>query len=180
MVEAIATLVRRRNPVSDSAGTTTFLRQVRLLAELTPSELQALAVRLRELELRRGEILFREGEPGEEMFFVRRGTIIISKGVTTSLDEVLARLGPGEFFGEMSLFDGAPRSATARAETDTELLALDQRGFQDFVTASPRVTALFFHAYGQAVIERLRGTTNLVAEVTRWGLEATGLDLPAA
>ncbi len=186
MIQAIETVLRygpsgrhsspEADPVSAPAEAIAFLQGVRLFKEFTATDLADLAARLRERKLRRGEVLFHEGEAGEEMFFVRRGTVIISKAVTGRVEEVLARMGPGEFFGEMSLFDGAPRSATVRAESDVLLLALDRESFQRFVAASPRVAAVFFRAQGQAVVEHLRGANHLVAEVTRWGLEATGLD----
>jgi CRP-like cAMP-binding protein len=88
-------------------------------------------------------------------------------------------MGPGDFFGEMSLFDGAPRSATIQADPgiDVELLILDRASLESLIDASPRAAASFFHALVQVFIERLRNSTDLVAEVTRWGLEATGLDV---
>ena len=162
--------------VSRSSDVVAFLTQVSLFKEFNVTDLEDLAARLREQPLMRGQVLFREGEPGEEMFFVRHGSIIISKAVTERAEEVLMRMGPAQFFGEMSLFDQAPRSATVRAESDTLLLALHREDFRRFVAASPRIAAAFFRAYGEAVVERLRGTNNLVAEA-RWGLEATGLEM---
>ena len=170
--------VEEAHPVTSAADTAAFLRGVRLFREFPAGDLDELTACLREQELPSGQVLFREREPGDEMFFVRRGTVIISKAVTAQVEEVLTRMGPGEFFGEMSLLDGAPRSATARAVSDVLLLALDRGNFQRFVAASPRSAARFFRAYGEAVAERLRGTNDLVTEATRWGLEATGLDTP--
>ena len=62
------------------------------------------------------------------MFLVRRGSIVVSKAVTGPVEQVLARMGPGEFFGEMSLFARAPRSATIQADpgADVALLVLDR------------------------------------------------------
>ncbi len=80
-------------------------------------DLGVLTERLRERDLRRRQILFREGDRGDEMFIVRRGTMLISKAVTGKVEQVLVRVERLDFFGEMSLFDGSPRSATAQAET---------------------------------------------------------------
>jgi CRP/FNR family transcriptional regulator len=113
------------------------------------------------------------------MYFVADGILIISKAVTDDMDEVRARLGPGEVLGEMSLLDGAPRSATARAATRARLFALDRDNFNAFIGASPRLAAAFFRAHGAVAVSRLRASGNLVAEVTGWGLEATGLDVRA-
>jgi CRP-like cAMP-binding protein len=157
--------------------TAAFLRDVRLFKDIAEAELSALAGTLRERPLKRGQVLFREGEVGEEMFIILRGSFVISKPVTGRVEQVLARVGPGDFFGEMSLFDCSPRSATIQADSDATLLALDREAMRRLTELSPRAAAAFFHALVQVFIERLRASGDLVAEVTRWGLEATGLDL---
>lgn len=160
-----------------TAETAAFLKTVRLFREFADPELLAFASRLRERTLRKTHILFREGDPGNEMFVVRRGTAIISKAVTGRVEQVLGRAPAGDFFGEMSLFDRSPRSATVQAEGDVELLVLDRDNLNLLIEVNPRAAAAFFHALVQVFIERLRASGNLVAEVTRWGLEATGLDM---
>jgi CRP/FNR family transcriptional regulator, cyclic AMP receptor protein len=163
--------------VASPAETATFLKTVRLFREFAEPELMAFASRLRERSLRKGQILFREGETGEEMYVVRHGSVLISKAVTGRVDQVLARAPVGDFFGEMSLFDRSPRSATIQAETEATLLTLDRDTLNLLIEVNPRAAAAFFHSLVQVFIERLRASGNLVAEVTRWGLEATGLDV---
>jgi CRP-like cAMP-binding protein len=162
-----------------AAETLAFLREVRLFKDIAEPELVALGQSLRERPLRRGQVLCREGDPGDEMFVVRRGSMVISKLVTGRVEQVLARIGPGDFLGEMSLFDQAPRSATVQADSDATVLALDRETLRRMTEQSPRAAAAFFHALVQVFIERLRASGDLVAEVTRWGLEATGLDVDA-
>jgi len=142
-------------------------------------ELTVLASSLRERSLKKGQVLIREGDVGDEMFLLRRGSMVISKSVTGRVEQVLARIGPGDFFGEMALFDRSPRSATVQSDSDSSLLVLDREGLRQLTEESPRAAAAFFHALVQVFIERLRASGDLVAEVTRWGLEATGLDLDA-
>src|SRR5437660_11627222 len=101
-----------------------FLKSVKLFREFTDSELLAFAGRLEERNLKPRQVLFREGDPGEEMFVVRKGTSIISKVVSGRIEQVLARAEAGGFFGEMSLFDRSPRSATVESETDGALHVL--------------------------------------------------------
>jgi CRP-like cAMP-binding protein len=163
--------------VSSPVETAAFLREVPLFKGIAEPELDALAGTLRERPLKRGQVLFREGEVGEEMFIVLRGSIVISKPVTGRVEQVLDRVGPGDFFGEMSLFDRSPRSATIQADSDATLLVLDREAMRRLTELSPRAAAAFFHALVQVLVARLRASGDLIAEVTRWGLEATGLDL---
>jgi CRP/FNR family transcriptional regulator len=165
--------------LASASDTVAFLREVRLFRDIAVPELSVLAGSLRERTLKRGQVLIREGDVGDEMFLLRQGSMVISKSVTGRVEQVLARIGPGDFFGEMALFDRSPRSATVNSESDSALLVLDREGLRRLTEESPRAAAAFFHALVQVFIERLRASGDLVAEVTRWGLEATGLDLDA-
>jgi CRP-like cAMP-binding protein len=154
-----------------------FLGEVRLFSQVDFTVREALAARMTERRMKKGQLLFRESESGEEMFVVRHGTMLISKRVSGSVEQVLARAPAGDFFGEMALFDRSPRSATLQAETDVTLFVLDRQNLQNLIDANPRAAAAFFFTLVQVFIERLRASGDLVAEVTRWGLEATGLDV---
>jgi CRP-like cAMP-binding protein len=78
----------------------------------------------------------------------------------------------------MSLFgDERRRSATCQAESDSVLFSLDRDSLNRFITGSPVAAAKFFQQMAQVAFKRLRDSSDLVAEVTRWGLEATGLDI---
>jgi len=157
--------------------TAAFLKSVKLFREFSDAELLAFAARLKERVFKKGQVLFREGDAGEEMFVVREGTTIISKLVSGRVEQVLARATGGDFFGEMTLFDRSPRSATIQAETDVTLLVLDRDNLNLLIEVNPRAAAAFFHSLVYVFIERLRASGELVAEITRWGLEATGLDM---
>jgi CRP-like cAMP-binding protein len=122
-------------------------------------------------------VLFREGDPGGEMFFIRSGAILVSKKVSGRVEQILSRLESGAVLGEMSVFgDEAKRTATIQAEIETSLLALDRESLNQFIEANPRDAARFFQEMARVLIRRLLQSSQLVAEVTRWGLEATGLD----
>ena len=154
-----------------------FLRTVFLFKDLTEPDLIALALSFRDRRVKKGEVLFREGDLGHELYLIREGTVVVSKLVTGRVEQVLARIGAGEVFGEMSLFDEAPRSATVQAECDSALFCLDREGLRGLIETRPHAAAAFLFRLVQLFITRLRATGNLVAEVTRWGLEATGMDL---
>lgn len=79
-----------------------------------------------------GEVLFTAGDSGDEMFGVVSGQIELRRG-----DEVLARVGPGETFGEMAIIDSAPRALTAVAVEASEIAVIDRRMFLFLVTETP-------------------------------------------
>ena len=155
-----------------------YLRGVVLFKDVEEQVLLALWPSFRERRLKKGDVVFRAGDPGEELFLIRDGSIVVSKPVTGRVEQVLSRLGGGEVFGEMSVFgDERRRSATCQAEIDSLLYSLDRDSLSRFVTGSPLAAAKFFQQMAQVAFKRLRDSSDLVAEVTRWGLEATGLDI---
>jgi CRP-like cAMP-binding protein len=106
------------------------------------------------------------------------GSVVVSKPVTGRVEQVLRHMGAGEVFGEMCVFgDEQTRSATIQAETDATLLGLHRDDLNRFIESNPRAAAKFFLEMVRVAFRRLRDTSDLVAEVTRWGLEATGLDV---
>ncbi len=155
-----------------------FLRQVVLFKDVDEPTLQALWPRLRERRIKKGEVLFRVNDPGDELFLIHDGSIVVSKPVTGRVEQVLRHMVPGEVFGEMCVFgDEQTRSATIQADADTTLLSLHRDDLNQFVESNPRAAAKFFLEMVRVFCTRLRDTSDLVAEVTRWGLEATGLDV---
>ncbi|MEZ5312475.1 MAG: cyclic nucleotide-binding domain-containing protein [Thermoanaerobaculia bacterium] len=83
--------------------------------KLSPMEINFLTTLSRERKLKPGQVLFQEGDPGDAMYVVLEGRILISKFIPGAGEEALAFLDRGDYFGEMALIDGAPRSAQARA-----------------------------------------------------------------
>jgi CRP/FNR family cyclic AMP-dependent transcriptional regulator len=155
-----------------------FLRRVLYFKDVEEAVLLALWPSFRERRLKKGDVLFRAGDPGEELYLIRDGSIVVSKPVTGRVEQVLSRLASGEVFGEMSVFgDERRRSATCQAEIDSMLYSLDRDSLNRFVAGSPLAAAKFFQQMAQVAFQRLRDSSDLVAEVTRWGLEATGLDI---
>ena len=89
-------------------------------------------------ELTRGTVLFREGEPGKEMFVLQSGKVAISKKVR-DVEKVLAILGPGEFFGEMAIISNKPRNASAVIEDDARLLVIDPKTFEGMIRGNSEI-----------------------------------------
>lgn len=115
---------------------TSLLGSLNLFESLSVEELGALSSRLEEVDVAAGKIIFKQGEPGGRLFIIQSGAVDISHGIGKEF-VTLATLVPGEYFGELSLFDGEPRSATARADRDCKLLALDHADFVEFTSKRP-------------------------------------------
>ena len=94
-----------------------------------------------------GEVIFAAGDPGDYMYVVRSGEIEIERDGT-----VVETLSGGGIFGEMALIDGSPRSATARAKTDSELAPINEKSFLFLVHETP----FFAIAVMRTLAERLR------------------------
>ncbi|MBI5015207.1 MAG: cyclic nucleotide-binding domain-containing protein [Deltaproteobacteria bacterium] len=87
-------------------------------------------------EYRKGETICEEGSSGHEMYIIVSGAVRVTT-VTPGRENVMSLLGPGEFFGEMALVDGAPRSGTAVAGEDTRLVELDLNRFLYLIQQQP-------------------------------------------
>ena len=97
-------------------------------------ELNVIAGAMDERRVQTGEVLAREGEPGDEFFAVAEG---LARASVDGTD--VGSIRAGSFFGEMALLDGGPRSATVTAELPTRLLVLDSKSFGKLVKQSPSV-----------------------------------------
>ena len=89
-------------------------------------------------EFRRGDVLFREGEPGKEMYVIQAGKVNITKTVRET-EKILATLGAGEFFGEMSILNHKPRSAGAVVAEDAKLLVIDPKTFEAMIRGNVEI-----------------------------------------
>ena len=113
------------------------LARVDLFAELTPDELEGLSARLRRRRYAKATVLFTEGDPGTGLYVVESGQVRIVLASPAGKELVLAVRGPGEFFGDMALLDGEPRSADAVVAEDCQLLILRREDFVRFVETHP-------------------------------------------
>jgi CRP-like cAMP-binding protein len=114
-----------------AAARAALLGKLPLFGGLSPREVGRIARLMREMEVPKGRRLVTAGEPGREMFLVVEGRAL----VTTQRGRAV-RLGPGDFFGEISLIDGEPRSATVEATTPMRLLILGYREFWQLLDES--------------------------------------------
>ena len=132
-----------------------------LFAALDPEGAAALRSSLVERTVAKGEVLFAEGEPGDRMYLILEGKVKLGRTSSDGRESLLLVLGPGEMFGELSLFDPGPRTSAATALTDAVVLALSNEQLRPWLTGRPEVaTALL-----QALARRLRRQNEAMADL---------------
>lgn len=105
-----------------------------------------------------GEVIFWEGEPGVGMYIVQDGTVAIYRQTAQEEKEILAELSRGEFFGELALLDESPRSATAVAVENCEILGLYRPDLMGLIERKPRLGNKFLFQLALLIGERLKHT----------------------
>lgn len=116
-----------------------ILRRIPLFASLPDGELRAFAPLLREKRFARGSLILMQGDPGDALYLIAAGQVKVILIGEDGREVILSVLGPGAFFGEMSLLDDEPRSAHVVAMDDATLLQLRREDFRARLRASPEV-----------------------------------------
>lgn len=111
-----------------------FLTRVPLFEKCTPEEIASIASVAQEHFYEPGQIIVTQGTPGQAFYLILAGRVVIERD-----GKALGAFGPGDFFGEMSLLDSAPRSATIRAIEQTRCLMLSSWDFKALVERTPSI-----------------------------------------
>jgi CRP-like cAMP-binding protein len=123
-----------------------LIRGVPLFAACRPANLQQIMSLADEIDVPKDKVLMREGAPAHEFFIVVQGALRVERG-----NKVLARVGPGEFVGEIALVDGGIRTATVTADEPSRLLVLGHREFHSLLDSHPAIQAEIMQALAQRV-----------------------------
>jgi len=126
------------------------LQKAPLWSGLTEKELKIIARSFKELKYETGDVIVRKGEAGVGFYLIADGTVEVR-----SNGKVLSKLGPGHFFGEMSILDGQPRSADVVALEPSRCLALTSWSFKSIVSSHPKMALKLL----QESVRRLRTNT---------------------
>jgi signal transduction histidine kinase len=141
------------------------LAQNRLFEGIEPELLEEIAPDVRVVQLNAGDVIFREGDPGNLLYLVGEGSVKISKSGRGGRQENLGFIQSGNFFGEMALLDGKPRSVMATATETTLLGTVDEPTFQHILELAPSRLHMNFL---RSVSERLRAVnSHFIGEVMR-------------
>jgi CRP-like cAMP-binding protein len=109
-----------------------------------------------------GQPIFEEGEVGTEMYVIQSGTVEVFKRSRRGEDKLLATLEKGDFFGEMSILEDVPRTASARAKSDVELVRINQSTFDEMLRHNAEIAVRMLRKLSR----RLRETTKLLEQST--------------
>jgi putative ABC transport system ATP-binding protein len=121
--------------ISEAAAICEFLRKIPLFAEMPPHTLTEVADKMMQESFSPGEIVIKQGDPGEKFYLIRRGEAEVTIR-RPGRDEKVVVLEEGGFFGEQALLTGEPRMATVRAKTALDLCSLDKAEFQQVLAGS--------------------------------------------
>jgi len=132
-----------------------------LFVDMDPENSRALIASMSVVSFGRGEVLFHEGESGDQLFVIRTGKIKLGRRSGDGRENLLSVQGPGEMFGELSLFDPGPRTATATVVADATLLELAHTDLIAWLQAHPTVAVHLL----KALAHRLRRTNEALADL---------------
>lgn len=137
------------------------LRHTPLFSALDDEASAALQKTLVTQSLKKGRHLFQEGEPGDRLYIVLSGKIKLTHASGDGRESLLMVLGPGDMFGELSLFDPGPRTSTAVAITDSDVVGLSHDDLEPWLMAHPEVAQSLL----QALANRLRRTSEAMSDL---------------
>jgi CRP/FNR family transcriptional regulator, cyclic AMP receptor protein len=149
----------RTEPSSDPL--TAVLLAAPLLEALDSASAAHLQATMTRRTIRRGHLIFAEGQKGDRLFVVLAGKVKISRSSADGRENILALLGPSELFGEVSLFDPGPRTATATALTDATMASLDHDELREWLRSRPEVAEQLL----AVLARRLRRTNEAMADL---------------
>jgi zinc transporter ZupT len=145
-----------------------LLARCDILRHLPPEAIDGLLDQVDRRPLKRGEVLFRAGDPGDALYIVAKGKVLVLQpppGEEGAKELPIAEVGEGGVFGEMALLSGAPRTATIRADSDCDLLRIEKTDFDRLLASDPEL------AVGVQRLSHQRAIDNLAtggANPQRW------------
>lgn len=131
------------------------LRRVKILANLSDADLARFLTFMEVQNVRQWTHIVKQGDHGDAMFLVLQGEVRVAL-VIDGKESTLVTLGPGDFFGEVALFDQGPRSADVVANSDAVLLKMSHEAFETFSHAAPELATPILLGIGKTLTARIR------------------------
>ena len=137
------------------------VRKAPLFTALDEAAAVSLRANMDSVKISKGSVLFAEGDEGDHLYVIVEGKLKLGTSSGDGRENLLSILGPGEMFGELSLFDPGPRTSTATAVTDAKLLSLGQEKLLPWLATNPNVSLQLLARLAQ----RLRRTNEAVGDL---------------
>ena len=137
------------------------IRKAPLFTALDDVAADSLLANMVSVKISKGSVLFAEGDEGDQLYVIAEGKLKLGTSSGDGRENLLSILGPGEMFGELSLFDPGPRTSTATAVTDAKLLSLGQEKLLPWLAENPKVALQLLARLAQ----RLRRTNEAVGDL---------------
>jgi CRP-like cAMP-binding protein len=141
-------------------GVTCLLAGAVIFAVLLVSDVRSRLHSVAERNFKAGDVVFREGDFPDRLYLIGKGEAEVTKETRGGPPSVLARLGPGEFFGEIGIMADTPRTATVRAATDLETLSIHRDNFAPLLSYLPSWKERVFDDYRRRAARTGGGTSN--------------------
>ena len=138
-----------------------ILMSAPLFVALNDDAAGALRASMVEVTFAKGGVIFSEGDGGDRLYVVLEGKVKLGVSSSDGRENLLSVQGPGEMFGELSLFDPGPRTATATALTDSRLFGLGHEDLQEWLTGRPELAQSLL----QALAQRLRRANEAMGDL---------------
>jgi SulP family sulfate permease len=136
------------------------VKSLNVFKELTKKQLEVVTKHMHPMKYKKAEIVFHEGDAGDKIYFILSGGVSVLASIAENgRDRRLTTFGEGVFFGDMAILENQPRSATVRADTDTELLYMTVDDFQHLIKNEPLIASKMLLGMARELSYRLRQTT---------------------
>jgi CRP/FNR family cyclic AMP-dependent transcriptional regulator len=133
-----------------------LLRNIPLFKEMSPQEIMLVVLAGESVWYGKGDMIFREGTEGDALYIIKSGEVRVAKYDGHGVERDLAILTTGEHFGELALIDNLPRSASAFAVSDSEIIRIPRSNFEDLLKHHEGIERKFYKAFTRILAERLR------------------------
>jgi len=155
-------------PAGFQAGS---LRRVKILAGLSDAQLERLAQLMELQRVPQWSVIVKQGEHGDAMYLILEGELRV-RLIASGKETILSTLGPGEFFGDMALFDQGPRSADVVANVDSVVLKITATAFEDLARTAPDLAAPFLMATVKTLAARIRADNKRLRDTVNFASAA--------
>jgi CRP-like cAMP-binding protein len=142
------------------------LRRIKILSQLNDAQLDRLAEFMELRKVPQWEAVVNQGDTGDGMFLILQGELR-ARVMTGGQETILATFGPGDFFGDISLFDCGPRSADVVANVDSTVLKISDVAFERLTREAPALATPFLQATARTLAARIRADNKRLDRVTQ-------------